>query len=176
MTTFNQDWFDNKLITGGSLSMLSTDFSRIAKSVDHLRDRNIDIVINVDSNFDHFIDNELRKLKIKNYWFPMNEFYGDIGINSIYAAMTILFHAEKTNKKVYLHCAVGANRSPTVKACYHFMRTGLHTEDELIQCDPNIQKMFIDHEYQETFVDRNKLLKTLMTIFYLKRLKYFYDN
>jgi protein tyrosine phosphatase len=58
------------------------------------------------------------------YWFPMNEKTNDIGLNSIYGALQILYNAELENKKVFLHCHGGVNRSPTVMECYHYMRTG----------------------------------------------------
>ena len=35
-------------------------------------------------------------------------------------------NAEKENKKVYLHCHAGVNRSKSVQAAYHFFRTGEH--------------------------------------------------
>jgi len=54
----------------------------------------------------------------------MNECRKDVGLNSIYGAMCILFLAEREDKYVYLHCHAGINRSQCVKAAYYFMRTG----------------------------------------------------
>lgn len=60
------------------------------------------------------------------FWFPLSECDGNMGLNSIFAAMQILYEAEGENNKVLLHCHAGANRSPMIADCYYFMRTGLH--------------------------------------------------
>src|ERR1035437_7396273 len=60
------------------------------------------------------------------FWFPMNEVSGDMGLDSLYAALQILWIAEEQNAKVYLHCHAGANRSPTVADAYFFLRTKKH--------------------------------------------------
>ncbi len=70
----------------------------------------------------------------------MNECKRDIGLNSIYGAMVVLFTAEKTNSKVYLHCHAGVNRSQTVRAAYYYLRTGHHY-------DPEIKRGFINQLY-----------------------------
>jgi Dual specificity phosphatase, catalytic domain len=85
-----------------------------------------DIIINVSDEYNFNVENRLNKEGCKTYWFPMNECKKDIGLNSIFAALTILYQAEKQNKKVYLHCHAGVNRSPTVFSAYFFMRSGKH--------------------------------------------------
>jgi len=56
----------------------------------------------------------------------MNELTSNIGINSIYGALQILWLAEKENAKVNLHCHAGVNRSVTCADAYYFLRTGTH--------------------------------------------------
>lgn len=63
---------------------------------------------------------------IKYFWFPMDEVSSDIGVNSIFGALQILWIAEKENAEVILHCHAGANRSPTVAESYYFLRTKTH--------------------------------------------------
>ncbi len=63
-------------------------------------------------------------LSIKYFWFPMSELKKDIGINSIYAALRILYDCYKQNEFVYLHCWSGCNRSQLVSACFYWMMTG----------------------------------------------------
>lgn len=63
---------------------------------------------------------------IRYFWFPMDEFSSDIGLNSLFGALQILWIAEMSNKSVILHCHAGANRSPTVMEAYYFMRTKKH--------------------------------------------------
>lgn len=64
------------------------------------------------------------------WWFPMNEVKYDIGLNSIYAAIVMLYNCEKERERVYLHCHAGINRSRIVHNCYYFMRTGEHYCDD----------------------------------------------
>jgi len=62
-----------------------------------------------------------------------------MGINSIYGALQILYIAEQENKKVFLHCHAGKNRSPMVQECYHFLRTGTHLKKDRHRIAENIQ-------------------------------------
>jgi hypothetical protein len=51
-----------------------------------------------------------------------------------------MFNAEKQNKSVYLHCHAGVNRSPTVKECYYFLRTGEHLDEKNSRLMENIDQ------------------------------------
>lgn len=88
-----------------------------------------DIIINVSDEYIHGCMSEALRAGKLYYWFPLNECTSDMGLNSIYAALQILSNAEKENKKVYLHCHAGANRSPTVADCFYYMRTGRFLEE-----------------------------------------------
>lgn len=79
-------------------------------------------VINVSDEY----DTEAQQQGTRYFWFPMNECFGDMGFNSLFGALSVLYAAEKENAKVILHCHAGANRSPTVMEAYYFMRTGRH--------------------------------------------------
>ncbi len=69
---------------------------------------------------------------IKYFWFPMSECSGDIGLNSIYGALQILFIAEQEGAKVLLHCHAGVNRSGTVRDAYYFLRTKKHRAPKIL--------------------------------------------
>jgi hypothetical protein len=109
-----KDWFERKL-TVGSFPFMNNE---------HINAFDYDYVINVSDEFhpEHHIP--LIVAGCKTFWFPMNECRRDIGLNSIYGALCILWLAEKENKHVYLHCHAGVNRSQCVKAAYYYMRTG----------------------------------------------------
>ncbi len=86
-------------------------------------------IINVPSAATELIE-DWRWNRIRFHWFPMSEKKRDMGLNSIYAALVILYHAERCNKNVYMHCHSGVNRSQVVKQAYYFMRKGLHLETD----------------------------------------------
>lgn len=85
-----------------------------------------DYIINVSDEFKPDCHLAATKCGKKYFWFPMNECTDNIGVNSIYGALQILWIAEKENAKVNLHCHAGVNRSVTVSEAYYFMRTGEH--------------------------------------------------
>lgn len=114
---FNE-WFNSKLKVG-----------RFPLSNEIINSKH-DYFINVSDEYISYCFDAAMKSNKKYFWFPMNECIGDIGLNSIYGALQILYIAESENKSVYLHCHAGANRSPTVKAAYYFMRTGNHFVDD----------------------------------------------
>lgn len=62
------------------------------------------------------------------WWFPLSEQKRDMGLNSIFAALAVLWEAEQRGERVYLYCHSGSDRSWTVAAAYHYMRTGMHLE------------------------------------------------
>ena len=117
-----QEWFDNNLIVGAFPIMNNNFFSS----------SRYDYVINVSDEYyaNIFLLIQEENPQIRSFWFPMNEAKKDIGLNSIYGAMVIISEAEKRNKKVYLHCHAGVNRSKCVQAAYYFMRTGKQLEVE----------------------------------------------
>ena len=117
-----QEWFDKNLVVG-AFPILNNEF---------YNSKDYDYVINVSDEYYNDIFDKIRNhnLYIKSFWFPMNEVKKDVGLNSIYGAMVILFEAEKQNKKVYLHCHAGVNRSKCVQAAYYYMRTGKQLEVE----------------------------------------------
>jgi hypothetical protein len=113
-----KEWFDKKLVVG----MFPITQNK------HFDASKYDVVINVSDEFYFDVEQKLKAAGCNTYWFPMNECKRDIGLNSIYGAMVVIYEAEKQNKTVYLHCHAGANRSPSVWAAYHYMRTGKHIE------------------------------------------------
>lgn len=114
-----KDWFSKKLKVGRWIHYPNEKFIS-----------SFDVVINVsDENTLAYVELMAKHGK-PCFWFPMNECRKDIGLNSIYGAMTILYDCELANKSVYLHCHAGANRSPSVAAAYYFMRAGEHWKDD----------------------------------------------
>lgn len=123
-----KDWFTNKLFV-----------SRFPTPKE-IKNSNFDVFINVSDEYIcscHLAAVQSNKL---SFWFPMNETTKDMGLNSIYGALQIMYEAELENKKVYLHCHAGANRSPTVMECYYFMRTGEFLELKNSRLKSNIEQ------------------------------------
>ena len=85
-----------------------------------------DYVINVSDEYIESFDIAAAKSDAKYFWFPMNEVFGDIGLNSLYGALQILYIAKQKEANVLVHCKAGANRSQLVADAYYFMRTGKH--------------------------------------------------
>jgi hypothetical protein len=84
-----------------------------------------EVVINVSDVFHAGHLPHYRERGIEAHWFPLNECL-DFGLNSLYAAMSILWEAERQGKMVLIHCAAGINRSQVVMDCYYFLRKGTH--------------------------------------------------
>lgn len=105
-----------------------------------IRKSDFPIYINVSDEYIHVCHQVALEEGKYYYWFPMNETTGDMGLNSIYACMQIMYNAELENKKVFLHCHGGKNRSVTVRECYFFMRTGNFMEKENPRLINNIEK------------------------------------
>lgn len=124
-------WFEEKLTVSSFPHKEHVDFSKFKglKIVYAYKTEFFSkyaIVINV-SDFSSLDYHDIITMdKALYYWFPLNEIKGDIGLNSIYAALNILYDAYKNNWSVLLHCFNGSNRSKLVAACFHFMITGEH--------------------------------------------------
>jgi len=88
----------------------------------------VDIVINVSDYFDMKFNMMLLSRCIQSFWFPVGEAFG-FPLENIYAAMLIMWHAEKKQKKLLLHCMSGKNRSIAVADCYYYLRVGRHRPD-----------------------------------------------
>lgn len=123
-----KEWFETKLRVG------------MFPDVNYIRSSDFSVYINVSDEYIHSLHHEAMQAGKHYYWFPMNETTGDMGLNSIYACMQIMYNAELENKKVYLHCHGGSNRSPTVKECYFYMRSGEFMETKNPRLISNIEK------------------------------------
>lgn len=115
-----KEWFETKLTVGSYPYINNSRFES----------KEFDYCINVSDEFYVNIDASINELGCKTHWFPMNECKKDNGLNSIYGAMVILLHAERNNKRVYLHCHAGIHRSQLVKCAYYYMRTGQHLDNK----------------------------------------------
>ena len=111
-----QAWFSNKLTVGAWPDKVNKSFEL----------RKHRYIINVSDEYYHEYFKVFGLSHVYQFWFPMNEFKKDMGLNSIYAAIIILWQAEQDGDAVYLHCHSGNNRSWTVAAAYYFWRTGEH--------------------------------------------------
>jgi hypothetical protein len=116
-----------------------------------------DIYINVSDEYIPDCATAARAGKLY-FWFPMNECCGDMGLNSLYGALQILWIAEEENKKVYLHCHAGANRSPTVADAYFFLRTKKHRGRKAMDDITVNYGMTAAEEYQS---NNNRLLDNI---------------
>lgn len=112
-------WINTNLIIGPHPSK----FPRIKSAIPH-----VNFVINVSDLMDFSLHHEFVFQGIEPFWFPMGESFG-FPLENIYGALQVLWHAEKYDKKVLLHCYAGRNRSITVADCYYFIRTGKHRTD-----------------------------------------------
>lgn len=130
-----EDWFHNKLkATRYPLPNEILDNSKV-----------IDYLINVSDEYKPEILDICLSENIKYFWFPLNECTDNIGLNSIYGAMQILFIAEQENKKVIVHCHAGSNRSRTIIECYYYLRTKkyLIPEKRNKKLELDIESMFV---------------------------------
>ena len=111
-------WFNKKLDIGSYPITQNAFYS----------DKKYDVCINMSDEWYPDIDKQIKSLTPNVYWFPMNEAKNDVGINSIYGAMNILYNAYKENQKVYLHCHAGINRSQATGDAFWFMMLDKHRE------------------------------------------------
>jgi len=144
-----QEWFDKKLkVTRYPLP------GEIIKS-------GAKYVINVSDEYISSCQKVCIDNNIKYFWFPMDEVSGNIGLNSIFGALQILWIAEQEKASVILHCHAGANRSPTVMEAYYFMRTKKHLiKVESKESKERFKSMFIGSENFE-FNNNNRLLNNI---------------
>ena len=87
-----------------------------------------DIIINVSDHLDFELVYWLIIQKIQSCWLPLGEPYG-MPLENIYAAMFLLWNAERNKQKVFLHYVAGRNRSRMIADCYKLMKTGRYEED-----------------------------------------------
>lgn len=116
--------------------------SEIAKS-------DFEVIINVS---DEYIDSCQKAAKSKGidyFWFPLSE-VTQMGLNSIYGALQILYIAHSENKKVLLHCHAGACRSVLVYELFAFLINGAFSQDAKVVYEcisenvlPNIENIKI---------------------------------
>lgn len=143
-----QEWFDKKL-----------KVSRYPLP-DEIKKSGVKYVINVSCEYISSCQKVCMDNNIKYFWFPMDEVSGDIGLNSIFGALQILWIAEQEKASVILHCHAGANRSPTVMEAYYFMRTKKHFIREIsTESKELFEEMFPDSKNLER--QNNRLLNNI---------------
>jgi hypothetical protein len=144
-----KEWFDKKL----KVTRYPTP-SEIKKS-------GVKYVINVSCEYISSCQTVCMDNGIKYFWFPMDEVSGDIGLNSLFGALQILWIAEQEKSSVILHCHAGANRSPTVMEAYYFMRTKKHfIREESAESKERFKAMFVGSENFD-FNNNNRLLNNI---------------
>ena len=111
-------WFNKKLEIGSYPFTQNSSYDK----------KKYDVCINMSDEWYPDIDLKIREITERVYWFPMNEVKSDVGINSLYGAMNILYNAFKNNQKVYLHCHAGINRSQATGDAFWFMMMNKHRE------------------------------------------------
>lgn len=116
------------------------------------------VVINVSDEFYLGNSEELMKEGKLNYYFPMGEAGEQMGLNSIFGALQVMHSIYTWNPdwRILLHCQAGANRSPTIKAAFHYMMLGEHApgDNKLIEnCE---EKHLPPIENMELFLSKCK--------------------
>lgn len=143
-----KEWFDKKLkVTRYPLP------NEIKKS-------GAKYVINVSCEYIAACQKVCMDNNIRYFWFPMDEVSGDIGLNSIFGALQILWIAEQEKASVLLHCHAGANRSPTVMEAYYFMRTKKHFTKEISQ-ERKLQLQKLFNVNDDVIKNNNRLLNNI---------------
>lgn len=89
-------------------------------------------IINVSDEFVLSHSEVMAKKRILSYYFPLGETIDIMGMNSIYGALQVLYQIYTCYPewKILLHCQAGANRSPMIKAAFHYMMIGEHIEEK----------------------------------------------
>mgnify|MGYP003613520759 CR=1 FL=1 len=135
-----QEWFDKKLIVG-------------CMPDDNFDYNKYDYMINVSDEYVPYRPNN-------SFWFPMNECKRDIGLNSVYAALTILKRAYEKNLSVYLHCHAGVNRSQTVRCAFYYMIAGSHFDNKY-HVYPNVLWRNCAYGYLPNIVEMEKFINMM---------------
>ena len=144
-----QEWFDKKL----KVSRYPLPGEIIKSGAKY--------VINVSDEYIISCQKVCMENGIKYFWFPMDEVSNDIGLNSIFGALQILWIAEHEDAGIILHCHAGANRSPTVMEAYYFMRTKKHLFRKISkEQQEQFKKMFVKQE-NFAFTKNNRLLNNI---------------
>lgn len=93
--------------------------------------KDVQVFINVSDEYWMEYSNKFWESGKQNHWFPLGENAKDMGLNSIFGALQVMYLSFIRNYSTLIHCHAGINRSQTVKACFHYMMTGEHSpEDE----------------------------------------------
>lgn len=146
MKKFNE-WFSNHLAV------------RKWPSYDYVK--KFDYVINVSDEHQKIV----QTLSTRYFWFPMSECSKDMGMSSIYGALTILYEAYESNSNVLLHCHAGVNRSVTIAQLFYFMMTGMHVEetiDDSNESDAEDSFKFLDLFTEEPSTWTKRTLQRLL--------------
>lgn len=80
------------------------------------KENNITDILNVSEDISYIKNNEREKYNYHNI--PISECYFSENKKSIYCAIELLNKLIQDNKKIYVHCAAGVNRSPAVVILY----------------------------------------------------------
>ena len=86
------------------------------------------VIINVSDEFYLGNAEEIANDNKLNFYFPLGERSGCISYSSIYGALQVMYKIFVHNPewKILLHCQAGANRSPLIRAAFHYMMLEEH--------------------------------------------------
>ncbi len=122
-------------------------------------------VINVSDEYIESCHIAAERENTRYFWFPMNEHSSDIGINSIYGALQIMYVAQQAGASVMLHCHAGANRSQAVAGAYYFMQTGEHLRRANDEENKITNRWLgLDENYNDNALEMNCRQKKLPTL------------
>ena len=141
-----EEWFSKKLVVGRYPTPQEIEKSKF------------DFIINVSDEYIPACHASSTITNKKYLWFPLNECKADMGLNSIYGAMLIMYMAEMEGKEVYLHCHAGANRSQTVADAYYFMRSKKHRERNTARVDAKANAVLFGLETESAYKNHNNRL------------------
>lgn len=121
--------------------------------------KGIEVVVNVSDEYYAPYGSAVMGMGVEYHWLPMGETGKDMGMNSIFAALNVMYQSYLNDKKVLLHCHAGANRSPTVQACFYYMMTDEHFADNTNKkrdnmLNYNIGRHLPNREYMENWLKK----------------------